>query len=99
MQSASFYQADHMTCVQYSGLKYSTVYNTAPSVLKICAADTTCQSRCLQPTCMCKAYLMGIRLYENGLLMEHGPSTPESELLCCVYELQEAREGKCEPVE
>src|SRR5712671_4114555 len=48
----------HSDDIEYRRVRVSTAENADLSTLKICVVDVTCQSRCLQPTSMYKAYIL-----------------------------------------
>jgi len=61
VRSASLRHAEDIESLSCTRVRYSTAEDTALSALKICAADDTCQSRCLQQTSMGNATIPGPR--------------------------------------
>jgi len=61
VRSASLRHSGDMVSLSYTSLRDSTAEDAALSALKICAADDTCQSRCLQKTSTAKAAIPGLR--------------------------------------
>lgn len=92
-----------MEDLEYPRIRGSTAKKGVPSVLKICAAEDTIQSRCLQATCerkiTCLGPLMRICHHENLPVMERESGTAESQALCCAHKPQEVWDGERELVE